>query len=136
GNGTVTYYLASAFNEIWLQPSGDLAITGFTIESPFLKGLLEELALTPQFGARHEFKSAIEMFTETGFTEANRRSFEAMLASLSGQCGDTVARERGIEPQQARHLIDTSPLMPEEALSHRLVARLGYWDEVETALKG
>ena len=34
GNGTSEYYLASAANEIWLQPSGQLALLGIGLETP------------------------------------------------------------------------------------------------------
>ena len=34
GNGTLHYYLANAFEQIWLQPSGDLDLTGVYLESP------------------------------------------------------------------------------------------------------
>ena len=34
GNGA--YYLATAFDEIWLQPSGDVGLNGLVAESPFL----------------------------------------------------------------------------------------------------
>ncbi|HUJ72869.1 MAG TPA: S49 family peptidase, partial [Verrucomicrobiae bacterium] len=38
GNGS--YYLASAFDEICLQPSGDVGLAGVMFETPFLRGTL------------------------------------------------------------------------------------------------
>ena len=36
GPGTRPYYLATAFDEIWLQPMGNVGLTGLYAESPFL----------------------------------------------------------------------------------------------------
>src|SRR5512143_1825549 len=36
GPGNGAYYLATAFDEIWLQPSGDIGLTGIMMETPFL----------------------------------------------------------------------------------------------------
>src|SRR5262245_38621377 len=33
--GNIGYHLATAFDEIWLQPSGDVGLVGFTAESLF-----------------------------------------------------------------------------------------------------
>lgn len=135
GNGTLTYYLAAAFKEIWLQPSGDVAIAGFSVESPFLRGVMEELRIQPQFGARYEYKSAIEIFTEDGFTEPSRQSLQALLTAFSGQFVEAVAADRRIDPERVRALMDKAPLLADEALNEKLVDRLAYWDEAERALK-
>lgn len=41
GGGTSEYYLATAFDEIWMQPNTDLGITGLNIEVPFFKGIFD-----------------------------------------------------------------------------------------------
>src|SRR5205085_8013458 len=38
GPGTRPYYLATAFDEIWLQPLGSVGLVGLRSESPFLRG--------------------------------------------------------------------------------------------------
>ena len=43
GNSTVAYYLASASEKIWMQPSGTLGLIGLAIESPFFAPALEKL---------------------------------------------------------------------------------------------
>ena len=56
GNGTLHYYLANAFEQIWLQPSGDLDLTGVYLESPYLRGALDRLGIEPRVGQRGEYK--------------------------------------------------------------------------------
>ena len=47
GPGTRGYYLATAFDEIHLQPLGALGLTGVLIETPLLRGLLDQLGIEP-----------------------------------------------------------------------------------------
>jgi protease-4 len=68
----VQYYLATAFEKIWLQPSGDLGLTGIAVERIFLRGALDKLGADFQVAKRHEYKSAAEQLTETGFSPAAR----------------------------------------------------------------
>lgn len=131
--GTEEVYLASAFGEVWLQPSGEVGLTGLSVESPFVRGALDELEIQAQFGARHEFKSAIESLTERGYTEGNRAILQRILDRWSEQVVGGIAAARGLPPQAVRALMDRGPLLPEEALAARLVDRLGYWDEVQAA---
>lgn len=41
GQGTKEYYLATYFDEIWLQAGGDIGMTGVNIEVPFFKGVFK-----------------------------------------------------------------------------------------------
>src|SRR5205814_5326091 len=68
GPGTRPYYLATAFDEIWLQPMGNVGLTGLYAESPFLKGTLDILGIVPEFGHREEYKTAMNLLTETKMT--------------------------------------------------------------------
>jgi len=66
GNGA--YYLATAFDEIHLQPSGNVNITGLMMQGRFLKGTFDKLGLEARMDRRKEYKSALNTFIETSFT--------------------------------------------------------------------
>ena len=53
GSGTQGYFLATAFDEIYLQPSGTLGLTGLRVEKMYLRGALDKLDVEPQLGRRH-----------------------------------------------------------------------------------
>ena len=72
GPGNGAYYLASSFDEIWLQPSGDVGLTGLMAEGMFLRGAFDKLGAVPRMDHRYEFKSAMEQYTEKKFTPAAR----------------------------------------------------------------
>jgi len=131
---TVGYYTASAFQEIWLQPSGDVGLTGFMAESPFFREALDFIGVKPEFGARYEYKSAIETFTSKQFSNEARQSLEKLLGAWTAQVVNGIAEARGLKPEQVQALIDRSPLLAQEARDGGLVDRLAYWDEAEKSL--
>ena len=71
--GNVPYYLATAFDTIYLQPSGDLGLTGIAMERFFLRGALDHLGIDFQVAKRYEYKSATEQFTERKLSGPARR---------------------------------------------------------------
>ncbi|ABC23418.1 S49 family peptidase [Rhodospirillum rubrum] len=134
GQGTVPYYLASAVEDVWLQPSGMLGTTGFAVRMPFVRKLLDDLGILPQFIARKEFKDAAATATQYGMSPAQEISFGALVQGWSGQVVRAVAEARGLSEDQVRGLIDRSPLLAAEALESGLIDRLGYPDEARKAM--
>lgn len=135
GNGSVPYLLATGFDEIWLQPSGDLGLTGAATEVPFLRGALDKAGITPQIAQRHEYKNAANVLTERGFTAAHREATERLVESVMEQLVATVAANRNLAPDSVRGLIDRAPLFADEALEAGLVDHLGYRDDVYDAVR-
>ncbi|MHB1431467.1 MAG: S49 family peptidase, partial [Streptosporangiaceae bacterium] len=133
--GNVPYYLATAFDTIYLQPSGDLGLTGLTVERTFLRGTLDLLGVQMQIGARHEYKSAAEQLTERGFSGPAREATERISASVTEQLAAAIAERRGVSPERAAELINGGPYLAEQALSAGLVDALGYRDEVYAAVR-
>ena len=135
GNGSVAYLLATSFEEVWLQPSGDVGFTGVAVEVPFLRGALDKAGITPQLARRHEYKSAANTFTEREFTAAHREATERVVASVTEQLVATVASHRNLDADHVRGLMDRAPLFAGEALEAGLVDRLGYRDDVYDAVR-
>ena len=126
----VQYYLATAFEKIWLQPSGDLGLTGIAVERLFLRGVLDKLGADFQVAKRHEFKSAAEQLTETHFSEPARQATERMTESVTEQLVQAIAERRGISRDKVSELIDAGPYLAARAQAEGLVDQLGYRDEV------
>ncbi|MGE5547877.1 MAG: signal peptide peptidase SppA [Solirubrobacterales bacterium] len=136
GGGTVDYYLASAFGQVWLQPSGDVGLTGIAAESPFLKGTFDLLGIDTRFSARHEYKGAIEAFTRNGFSDPARDNVGRLLDSFLAQAVDGIAAARNQPPEKVRALMGSGPLLASEALSAGLVDKLGYREDALAAVRG
>jgi protease IV len=133
--GNVPYYLATAFDTIFLQPSGDLGLTGIALERFFLRGTLDHLGVDFQVAKRHEYKSAAEQFTERGFSGPAREATERLATSITSQLTEAIAERRQIPAAEVRKLIDRGPFLAAEAQQAGLVDELGYRDEVYTAVR-
>jgi protease-4 len=136
GPGTRPYYLATAFDEIWLQPMGTVGLVGLYSSVPFFKNTLDLLGVTPSFDKREEFKTAINSLTDTEMTPPQREEIETILNSLGDQIVAGIAQGRRLSPAQVRQDIDNGPFFATEARQAKLVDHLGYRDEARVhALK-
>lgn len=127
--GTLSYYLASAFGEVWMQPAGSVGLIGFASNATFLRDALDKAGIEAQFVARGEYKSAANRFTEHGFTEAHREAVTRMLESLQEQVWEAVGKSRKLDAGALDALADRAPLLRDEAVSSGLVDRIGFRDE-------
>jgi protease-4 len=127
--GTLSYYLASAFGEIWMQPAGSVGLIGFASNATFLRDAFDKAGIEPQFVARGEYKSAVNRYTEQGFTEAHREAVTRMLRSVQEQVWGAVAQSRKLDAATLDALADRAPLLREEARASGLVDRIGFRDE-------
>ena len=130
GPGNNSYYLAAAFDQIWLQPSGDIGLTGLLMESPFLRGTLEKLGMKFHGDHRLEYKNALNLLTEKKYTPAHREATEKVMNSWSSQIRQGITEARHIPPDEFQSLVDRGPYMAKEALDAKLVDGLAYRDEV------
>ena len=129
-HGNVPYYLATAFDRIYLQPSGSVGLTGVAVEQLFLHDALAKIGVAFQSAKRHEYKSAADNLTERGFTGPVREENERLAASIAEQITAAIAERRGKTGEEARALLDRGPFLAEDALAEGLVDVLGYRDEV------
>jgi protease IV len=135
GPGHSGYYVATAFDSIFLQPSGDLGLTGLLVEAPFARGTLDRLDIQPRISQRHEYKTAGNMFTERGFTEPDREAVGTVVESILEHFVTAVSQTRRLTPEQVRAALSSGPLLGEEAVRAGLVDRLAYRDEVYDSLR-
>jgi protease-4 len=130
GPGNGAYYLATAFDEIYLQPSGDIGLTGLMYESPFISGALEKLGLAPRMDQRYEYKNAMNLYTETEFTEAHREAMQTLVDSQFEQMVKGITVGRNLDEAEVRALIDRGPYLGQEAVDAGLADDLLYRDQV------
>ena len=135
-SGMRSYYLASAFDEIWLQPLGTVGLVGVRAELQFFRGTLDLLGVTPDFSHREEYKDAANTVTETQMTAPEREELQAVLQSVYDQIIEGIAIGRKIEPGAVKALVDRAPLLLDEAVKAHLVDHIGGRDDAIAALRG
>ncbi len=127
--GTLSYYLASAFGEVWMQPSGTVGLIGFATNALFLRDALDKAGIEAQFVARGEYKSAANLFTQDRYTDAHREADTRLLESLRAQVWQAIAESRNVGRDSLDELADRAPLLRDVALKSGLIDRVGFRDE-------
>ena len=135
GPGNGAYYLATAFDHIYLQPSGDVGLTGIIMESPFIKGTLSKLGLTLHGDHRYEYKNALNFYTETKYTGPHKEAMTAIMTSWFNQMKDGICKARQIPPEKFQAVVDAGPYLGKEAVAAQLVDAVKYRDEVYKDVK-
>ncbi|MGB1876112.1 MAG: signal peptide peptidase SppA [Rhodospirillaceae bacterium] len=131
GNATTIYYLATAFDEIWLQPSGGVGLTGLAIEQPFLKGFLDKIGVRTNTVQRYEYKSAAEAFTNSEMSEPNKEALDTLFGSIFEQIVEGISDARRLSGDEVERLMADGPLLAQEAMDGGLVDHLAYRDEFD-----
>ena len=129
--GDREYYLASAADKIYLLPTSSLDLTGVASYEIFLRGALDKIGAVPDFLHVGEYKTAVNQYTEKGFTPPHREMSESLNRDMYDQLVRGIADARKKSEQDVRALIDQGPFTPEDALRHGLVDELAYEDQLD-----
>ena len=128
------YFLASAFDRIYLQPSGVVGLTGLSIEGVFFGNFLDRWQVEPYFEARGEYKDAASIFTQSAFSPASREALGAILQTFEDVLVEGVSDGRGLPADSVRFLLAGGPWDARQALASGLVDGLAYRDEARVHL--
>ena len=134
-SGLGQYYLASAFDEIWMQPVGMLSISGMNMEMPFAREALDKLGVSAQFLQREEYKSAMENFTNSEISPENKETLDSLLGNLSLRMMADIANDRPIDMISLGMQVDKGILTGKEALNAKLLDRLDYADVMVSEIR-
>ena len=126
--GNIGYYLATAFDEVYMQPSGDIGLTGLVFETMFMRGTLDKLDVEPAFDQRYEYKNAVNTYTHTEYTDPHREAMQSLIDSAFDQIVRGIADRRGMDVEDVRNLVDQGPFLGDEAIEQGLVDGLEYRD--------
>ena len=85
------YYLSSVANKVLLNPKGAIEWRGLASQPLFLKGLLEKLGIEMQVFRVGTYKAAVETFSATEMSPANREQVTAYITSIWNEIITDVA---------------------------------------------
>jgi len=133
--GNTGYYLATVADSLFMNPSGELFLTGLFSQVPFFKGTLDKVGIEAELEHIGKYKSASDIFTQDSMTLAHKEVTNAILDDLFDQLTGTIAQTRGMNVQHLKHLIDQGPFSAKQAKERNLIDRLLYEDEVGERLR-
>lgn len=123
-----TYYLCSVADHVMLNPQGNIAWTGMNAETMFYKDLLDKLGIEMQIFKVGTYKSAVEPFTTTQMSEANREQTKAYLQSIWTQIVNGISESRNIAADSLNAYADNllAYASPETFTANNMVDTLIY----------
>src|SRR6266851_7762671 len=92
--GDREYYLATAADKVFLMPSSPLDLEGIATYELFLRGTLDKIGAYPDLHHIGDYKTAINTFTEKGYTRAHKEMDEALNRDLYEQIVRGIADGR------------------------------------------
>lgn len=133
------YYLATAGDEIYINPDGMLDIHGMASQIMFYKNLLDKLDIEMQIvrGPNNKFKSAVEPYFLDKMSDANREQMTKLLNSMWYKVVSDISASRGISIQRINELADNLALTfdAQVALDEKFIDGLAYRDEIIAKIK-
>lgn len=113
--GMAEYFVASAADEVILQPGGMLSTTGLLRAQTFLKDGLNAIGLQADSVAISPYKGAADTFTRTKPSKEGEEQFNWLLDSQFQIMISGIADGRDLGHDEVRKMIDNAPHLDIEA---------------------
>lgn len=131
------FYLSSVANKVLLNPKGAIEWRGLASQPLFLKGLLEKLGIEMQVFRVGTYKAAVETFSATEMSPANREQVTAYITSIWNEIITDVATSRKISVDSLNNYANRMLMFypAEQTVKSGMADTLIYKNEVRDYLK-
>ena len=131
------YVICSCADKVILNPQGMLDWHGLASQSMFFKDALEQFGVKMQIFKVGTYKSAVEPFTETKMSDANREQVTVYLTSIWDNMVKAVSESRGIDAATLNAIADEYLALStaEDAVAKGMADTLLYMDGTKALLQ-
>lgn len=120
------YRLASGFDEIWISPSGEFAVTGVALEMPYAGELVDRLGIKPALEQRKDFKTAVDVLKRREMASHVRVAFAELVQDIHRSALNDIAMGRNLTLIEVKAALEAALLNPDAALQNGLLDRAAY----------
>ena len=103
-----SYYLATAADQIYLNPQGGMELKGFGREIMYYKGMFDKLGIEVQDFHCGAFKSAIEPYIRTNMSEPNRKQLMSIYGDVYNQFITSIASDRKLDTATLSNIVNNN----------------------------
>lgn len=130
------YYLASAADELYLNPQGAVDLHGIASTTLFYKQTLAKLGVEMNVFKVGTYKGAVEPYTNTQLSDANREQMNSFTQALWSEFLKDISVSRNIEATALNAMVDEAPLFytAKEYMQNKLVDTVLYSREMKGVL--
>lgn len=134
---TLSYYLASTANKVYMNPQGSIKWLGIGGETMYIKNALAKLGIKYVPVKVGKYKSAVEQLTADEMSEADREQTERYLNGWWNTIVKAVSENRHISTANLNKYADDMITLgdPKQFVETKMVDKLLYTDEVKPAVK-
>ncbi|KAJ1388534.1 Peptidase S49 [Sesbania bispinosa] len=129
------YYIACACEEIYAPPSAYFSLFGLTVQTSFLRGVLDNIGIEPQVERVGKYKSAGDQLTRRTMSDDNREMLTALLDNIYTNWLDTVSSAIGKKREDIEKFINEGVYQVDRLKEEGFISNIIYDDEVITRLK-
>lgn len=130
------YYLASAADELYLNPQGAVDLHGIASTTLFYKQTLAKLGVEMNVFKVGTYKGAVEPYTNMQLSDANREQMNSFTQALWSEILKDISVSRNIEATALNAMVDEAPLFytAKEYMQNKLVDTVLYSREMKGVL--
>jgi protease-4 len=131
------YNLCSVADEVFLNPLGNLELSGYASQSNFYKGLFKKAGVEMMIFKVGTYKGAVEPYMNDRFSEENREQIASYQQSIWKNVVKDIASGRNISEESVNLYADSGyTLAPlEKTVELGLIDGLKYREDVENFIK-
>ena len=129
-----SYYLATAADEIYLNPAGMLTIMGLGAEVVYYKDLLSKFDVDVDLirPKNNSYKSAGESYVNNKMSSENREQIKTYLNSIWNYVSENIVKSRGLDSEQFNSKVSSLEyFLPKDALRFGMIDGLNFKTDVE-----
>ncbi|MCC5874391.1 MAG: signal peptide peptidase SppA [Gammaproteobacteria bacterium] len=103
------YILASYADQLYLNPMGQVLLSGLALQPTFFASGLDKLKVSVNVFRAGEYKSAVEPFLRDDMSDEARANAQQLIDEIWHSLRDQVASNRGMAPEMLDTLIEEQP---------------------------
>lgn len=131
-----SYYLATAADEIYVNPVAIFDFKGLRSEKRYYKNALEKIGIEIQVLRHGKFKSAVEPYLREDMSDESREQTMVYMGSIWNHILEKISDSRNISIEDLNNLADNLNIKnPEDAFETGLIDGVIYQDELIDILK-
>ncbi len=130
------YYLGSAADKYYLNPSGGIELKGMSAEVTFFKSFAEKYGIGIQVIRHGKFKAAVEPFLKDEISPENKEQLSTLLNDIWSNTSSKIAASRNISGSDFKTITDSLyAYLPDLSLKHKLADQLIQKSEYDNIIK-
>lgn len=130
------YYVVSAADSVFVNPTGAIEFNGLSANITFYKGLFDKLDVQPEIFRVGDFKSFVEPYIRKNMSDENRLQYSSLLNSMYTTYLSSVADDIGKEVAELKKISDEMKIkLPKDAKEYGLIHKVGYEDELKSVMR-